>query len=62
MTPSSDFTQFQGEETLDWHVYKKVWTTTDMMLANWNPNWYIREDSNKWVYIRSWSECVLLFR
>jgi hypothetical protein len=55
LTLSSDFTKFQGEETLQGHIYKKVWTTTDTSLANWNPNGYIREDTDKRVFIRSWS-------
>jgi len=55
MTPSSDFTRFQGEETLDGHIYKKVWTTADTLLANWDPDGYIREDTSKRVYIRYWS-------
>ena len=52
LTPFSDFTKFQGEETIQGYVYKKVWTTTDTTLTNWNPNGYIREDTNKRVYIR----------
>jgi hypothetical protein len=55
MTPSSDFTKFQGEETIQGYIYKKVWTTTDTLLSNWNPYGYIREDTNKRVYIRYWS-------
>jgi hypothetical protein len=55
LTPFSDFTKFQGEETLGGNIYKKVWTTTDTTLANWNFSGYIREDNDKHVYIRSWS-------
>jgi hypothetical protein len=55
LTPFSDFTKFQGEETFNGHIYKKVWTTTDTNLANWNPNGYIREDAGKRVYMRYWS-------
>jgi len=55
MTPSSDFTKFQGEETLDGHIYNKVWTTSDTNLTNWDSYGYIREDTNKRVYIRYWT-------
>jgi hypothetical protein len=41
----SDFTKFQGEEILQGNIYKKVWTTTDTTLANWNFSGYIRENS-----------------
>jgi hypothetical protein len=54
-TSFSDFTKFQGEETLEGNVYKKVWTTTDTNFASWNPSGYIREDAAKRVYIRTWS-------
>jgi len=53
-TPYSDFTKFQGEVTLDGNIYKKVWTTTDTSLANWNAAGYVREDAGKKVYFRSW--------
>jgi hypothetical protein len=55
LTPFSDFTKFQGEEMFQGNIYKKVWTTTDTTLANWNFSGYIREDADKQVYIRTWS-------
>ena len=54
-TPYSDFTKFQGEETIQGNIYKKVWTTTDTTLTNWNSNGYVREDTNKQVYFRYWA-------
>jgi hypothetical protein len=55
LTPFSDFTKFQGEETIQGYIYKKVWTTKDTTLANWDPYGYIREDTSKRVFIRYWS-------
>ena len=54
-TPYSDFTKFQGEETIQGNIYKKVWTTTDTTFANWNSYGYVREDTNKHVYFRYWT-------
>ena len=54
-TTYSDFTKFQGEETIQGNIYKKVWTTTDTTLANWNSYGYVREDTNKRVYFRYWA-------
>ena len=55
MTPSTDFTKFHGEETLDGKIYKKVWTTTDTLLVNWTFKAYIREDNDRKVYFRYWT-------